>query len=279
MRATLIVGLAVIFFILCQGVAAISLELEWEYSGRLGVMGDMNGNGSNELISRNNFDTDSIFDPVSYTLQWTISDISICPEFRVTEGYLMSSYDLTGDGVNELVGDPGDSGLVVYDVALNTVVYTIDKNGATNTELVFWGDIDSDGNAELIVFFTYETDWITDSVKTRIYETGEVSGVDGGGDDIPFPKTVTMDQNYPNPFNPSTTIAYQVQRAAHVKVIIYNSLGQLVNTLVDEQQNAGEYSIQWDGASDSGEQTASGVYFYQLQVDDFTATKKMVLLK
>jgi flagellar hook assembly protein FlgD len=70
-----------------------------------------------------------------------------------------------------------------------------------------------------------------------------------------------------------------VQRTGHVKLSVYNTLGQRVNTLVDENRSVGEYSVQWDGKNESGSSVASGVYFYQLEVGDFVSSKKMVILK
>jgi len=90
-----------------------------------------------------------------------------------------------------------------------------------------------------------------------------------------------LDNAYPNPFNPTTTIRYSIASAGHVSLKIYNAAGQLVRTLVDEDQapTPGGFSVAWDGASNAGERVASGVYFYQLTATDFSQTKKMVLLK
>ncbi len=85
----------------------------------------------------------------------------------------------------------------------------------------------------------------------------------------------TLYQNYPNPFNPTTTIKYAIPSAiANVRLIVYNVLGEEVATLVNQRQAPGFYEVQFD-ASD----LPSGIYFYTLQVGDFIATKKMVLLK
>jgi hypothetical protein len=88
-------------------------------------------------------------------------------------------------------------------------------------------------------------------------------------------------QNYPNPFNPSTRIEYRIKERAHVTLKIYNVAGQLVKTLVNEQQNprVEAYTVQWRGRNDAGMPVSSGVYFYKLVANNFTQTKKMVLLK
>ncbi|MBV6513400.1 MAG: hypothetical protein FMNOHCHN_02931 [Ignavibacteriaceae bacterium] len=84
----------------------------------------------------------------------------------------------------------------------------------------------------------------------------------------------TLHQNYPNPFNPATTISYSLKSAGHVKINIYNALGQLVKTLVDFEQTPGDYKVIFDASK-----LASGLYMYQMTVDNFVSTKKMILIK
>jgi flagellar hook assembly protein FlgD len=64
-----------------------------------------------------------------------------------------------------------------------------------------------------------------------------------------------------------------------VDLIIYNILGQKVRRLVNEKKEKGNYSVQWDGRNDKGEELSTGVYFYVLKVGDYTSTKRMILLK
>jgi len=94
-----------------------------------------------------------------------------------------------------------------------------------------------------------------------------------------LPKTFSLAQNYPNPFNPITEIRYNLPVDCQVRLEIYNILGQKVATLVDESQKAGYKAVQWDGRGVSGGEVSSGIYFCRLEAGDFTATKKMVLLK
>jgi hypothetical protein len=81
-------------------------------------------------------------------------------------------------------------------------------------------------------------------------------------------------QNYPNPFNPTTVIKYSVKEEGNVELIIYDVLGKVVEKLVDERKTAGNYSAQFDASN-----LSSGIYFYSLRVNDFVATKKMLLIK
>ncbi len=86
--------------------------------------------------------------------------------------------------------------------------------------------------------------------------------------------TYYLSQNYPNPFNPSTRISYNVGEPGQVQLKIYNILGVEVATLVNEQQNSGNYTVGFDAA-----RLSSGVYFYSLSVNNFTQTRKMILEK
>jgi len=88
------------------------------------------------------------------------------------------------------------------------------------------------------------------------------------------PAKYTLEQNYPNPFNPSTIIKYSVPKAQLVTLRIYNVLGQIVATLVNSQQKAGDYQVTFNASK-----LASGIYFYNITAGDFNSTKKMMLLK
>ena len=89
----------------------------------------------------------------------------------------------------------------------------------------------------------------------------------------------SLSQNYPNPFNPQTTIAFSVKERGLVNLKVYNVAGQLVRTLANEEFAAGAHTKVWDGRNDAGQAVSSGVYFYKLVSNNFTQTKKMVLLK
>jgi hypothetical protein len=94
-----------------------------------------------------------------------------------------------------------------------------------------------------------------------------------------IPQTYGLSQNYPNAFNPETQIAYQLPMGRQVSLKIYNIKGELVRTLVDGYKEAGYHTVRWDGRNQDGNEVASGVYFYRLVTNDFTSTKKMIMLK
>jgi hypothetical protein len=95
-----------------------------------------------------------------------------------------------------------------------------------------------------------------------------------------IPDQFTLRQNYPNPFNPTTTIEYAIPEHGIVTMKIYNSIGQEVATLINnEEKSPGYHSVIWDGRNSSGFKVSSGFYIYRMISGDFIETKKMILLK
>ena len=92
------------------------------------------------------------------------------------------------------------------------------------------------------------------------------------------PNASALFQNYPNPFNPETIIAFQLESASTAKLVIYNSLGQAVRTLVDAPVVAGVHRLRWNAADNDGHGVAAGTYFYHLTTDEFNDTGKMTLI-
>jgi hypothetical protein len=101
--------------------------------------------------------------------------------------------------------------------------------------------------------------------------TAATSGV---SDKQTTPLSFRLDQNYPNPFNPSTTISYVLPTASSVKLSVYDVLGQEVANLVNENQNPGSHTVNFNAAN-----LSSGVYFYTIKAGNFTETKKMAFTK
>jgi hypothetical protein len=92
------------------------------------------------------------------------------------------------------------------------------------------------------------------------------------------PKAYALHQNFPNPFNAGTVIPLSLKNGGEWSITVYNVAGQVVKTFAGNDE-AGTIQVRWDGRGDNGESVASGMYFYRANVGDFTATKKMVLLK
>ncbi len=94
-----------------------------------------------------------------------------------------------------------------------------------------------------------------------------------------LPSQIELKPNYPNPFNPSTTIAYTLPRGKVVALTVYDVLGRIVRTLESGYRAAGDHTAEWDGRDRSGNEVASGIYFYRLVAGDYTTTRKMVLAR
>jgi len=110
---------------------------------------------------------------------------------------------------------------------------------------------------------------VNTSYSASAYDS-EVEDEDGGL------KQASLGQNYPNPFNPATTFSYFVPQGGHVVIKLYNVAGEMVDTIVDEDKQAGEYTVTYD----AGERLSRGVYFYKMSVDGTeVGTKKAVVLK
>jgi hypothetical protein len=96
---------------------------------------------------------------------------------------------------------------------------------------------------------------------------------------VDIPATYEIEQNQPNPFNPETAIRYALPSATQVRVRIYNVAGQLVKTLVDDYQPAGQRQMVWNGSNENGERVSSGIYLYRFETPDYQKTIRMTLLK
>ena len=98
------------------------------------------------------------------------------------------------------------------------------------------------------------------------------------GDEI-IPTTFTLQPNYPNPFNSETQIVYQLAEPADVKLEVFNTLGQRVASLVHASQDAGKYTVVWNGQSDAGSSVSSGLYICRIQAGSYVETIRMLLVK
>ncbi len=98
-------------------------------------------------------------------------------------------------------------------------------------------------------------------------------------DVIEIPTKYSLHQNFPNPFNPTTQIGFDLPKQSQVTISIFNTAGQLVRRLVNNDYEAGSHNIVWNGMGDLGKPVASGLYLYTIRASGFVRTKKMVKLK
>ena len=104
------------------------------------------------------------------------------------------------------------------------------------------------------------------------FTTGTYTGTDD--EIVTLPKEYTLRQNYPNPFNPMTTIKYAVPKTSLVSIKVYDLTGQEVASLINEIKEVGTYEVKFDARN-----LASGIYLYRMFAGDFTAVKKLNVLK
>ena len=123
-------------------------------------------------------------------------------------------------------------------------------------------------NADMVIHNNSANSLVT--IPVTMY----VTGVDVEDPSPHIPAVFSLRQNYPNPFNPQTTILYALPKSSKVSLKIYNIKGQLVETLVNEFQQTGNYSVVWNA-----EDISSGIYFYRISAGDFKDTKKCIILK
>ena len=132
--------------------------------------------------------------------------------------------------------------------------------------------IDDDVQGRDIVFVNDSCGWILSDNK-KLFSTNNNGGIPTSVSET-IPNKFELYQNYPNPFNPSTTIGYSIAQRGFVELNVYDILGQKVVTLVNMEQLKGSYKIDFNASN-----LTSGVYFYRLQSNDFTETKKLILLR
>jgi bacillolysin len=214
------------------------------------IMGDANnGNGHFTLkmygSNSNGLPGTSLLTPYSYippAVGWqdfTITGLTVTKDFFVSALY---------DGTNwaEIGADspPGNGRAYEYDPTTST-----------------WSNLTGTNNYTIFMRAKVKS-FVTDvEIDSRIPDKFEVS------------------QNYPNPFNPSTTIKYALPQNTPVSMIVYDINGNQVAELVNNPQNAGTYSVTWNGKNDNGVSVASGIYYCRTIAGDYIKTNKMILMK
>ncbi|MBK7106843.1 MAG: T9SS type A sorting domain-containing protein [Ignavibacteriae bacterium] len=169
---------------------------------------------------------------------------------------------------------------------LNTILLKVDQGNYVDAENQLTNDLlkKTDGCANSGT--PDKNDWITDCESQNQIYTLIIQSIDLLNDLINglakqianeakiVPKTFYLYQNYPNPFNPSTSIKYDLPKSTNVRIVIYNQLGKEIETIINKNQNAGGYTIEYSGIN-----LSSGIYFYRITAGEFRDTKKLIFLK
>ena len=203
-----------------------------------------------------------------------------------------AKYDVNGDGKVDNV----DASLVASGLDTGNAKYDVNSDGTVNflDLLLIFDNRDDDAAAapaivgmklnaiqidrieEQIDLLIATNDRSPAAMRTLVYMQQLLATA--------RPEKTQLFANYPNPFNPETWIPYELATDTHVKITIYNTQGVVIRTLQFGHQSAGYYTERdraayWDGRNALGEQVASGLYFYQLETDEMSSLRKMVILK
>ena len=229
-------------------------------------------------VDMTNAQTNGTFDPATNEVWW----ISEQPAFVVTQGWddsdtmkVLQLTDSNSDMVYEgtlTVNGPSWNGFVYR--------YMYGVSGSWVQESAGFADYDyrvrfcgMNGVRSFVQPYTAPMDTFIDGNKEAESETSPPGLVDVRDLGLVANK-FALEQIYPNPFNPTTNIKFSIPENGLVTLKVYNLLGEEVQTLVSEVMNAGSYVTDFNAS-----RLASGIYFYSIQVNDYTATKKMMLLK
>ena len=143
----------------------------------------------------------------------------------------------------------------------------LQENGVEDTLGFHWNVVSTDGQLS------------TEASNGPRYVVFDIGYMLSNAEELGIPDVFALHQNYPNPFNPVTTIRYDVPEQSNVRVDLYNVLGQKVAELVNKNHQPGFYTVNWDGTNMVGNALGSGMYFYRIDAESFTAVKKLLLVK
>ncbi len=187
--------------------------------------------------------------------------------------------DMNGDGMKDLLVGDHYGGVYYYEnsgsdadpafsesVVLKTEQYPINVGVGAIIDVADW---DEDGDLDLIVG--------EDDPVMNLYRNTSTTSVNDRN--ISVPRQLTLHQNHPNPFNMQTIISYDLPKSGFVHVQIFDVMGRLVRTLVQEMESAGHKQILWDGLTGTGKPVSSGIYIYQLRNGRKLQRRKMIIEK
>jgi hypothetical protein len=203
--------------------------------------------------------------------------------------------DVTGDGVPEIIG--GTNGGKMYAITAlgdSAAGFPVSSEATSlnafnsNPTMI---DIDGDGDVELFApcndrkIYAWDTPGLWNPNPKKTWSTYKGNSRRDGKQTLDIPTGITnngssipdrfsLSQNYPNPFNPSTSIKFTLAGNTFVRLSVYNTLGEKVTELVNQSLAPGEYNVTWNAGN-----LSTGVYFYKLETNSISDTKKMLLVK
>ena len=124
----------------------------------------------------------------------------------------------------------------------------------------------TEADADLLIF-------LAQTILNNISSGASAKSVESANDEV-LPTSYQLSQNYPNPFNPTTTITFDLPKASHVEMVVFDAMGREVATLVEGALSAGRHDVTWQAGN-----LPSGVYFYRIAAGDFVQVRQMLLIK
>jgi len=278
------------------------------------IFGDIDNNGSLEYIT-GFFDLDISYilawnlDGTSYLPESPNGHFATTPQMGMTNMLLLN--DMNDDRMADIVTVANDDPFSSYMVQR---IYAWDNEASllsdfplivapgTSTSARYTpsvGDINNDGYVDIIMtsadnslLFVNLTDQVyhecASPVKHWRYnrrmnnivpKSIQCNPTDNEEENNIKPSIYSLSQNYPNPFNPTTTIQFSLEKKSYTQLLIYNILGQNINSIIDKELPSGNHSIIWNGKDHNGNEVASGIYFYYIKTGNFSEARKMILLK
>ncbi len=181
---------------------------------------------------------------------------------------------VTGNGS---AGDfDGDSDIDMDDYTQFSVCFTGEDGGPVGLECTA-GDFDGDSDIDCTDWEQFQFVWTDIGAPPSLPACLTVGVTDGGSTPSPF--VTSLAPAFPNPANPAAGIPFTIGAAGNVRLRIFDVTGRLTRTLVDEVRNSGDHHVVWDGTNDQGESVGSGLFFYQLDTEGFTNTKKLLIVR
>jgi len=228
--------------------------------------------------------------------QWTETFIDNTQNFTISEPFHAVLEEETVNNVtvrvNPAIPTTGDSleisvdAWYCYDSTLTACF--CDNDGTTIDSIDLEALLEDNVNQRTYVGSIATSGWSGGPVLVKILSSQsillsthwfEIQHTSGITENATIPAHFFLYQSYPNPFNASTTIRFDLPDYSHIKLEIFNMLGQKVTTLIDGNQSAGTYHMIWSGKDMNGQSVSSGIYFYRLTAGDFIEVKKMVLAR
>lgn len=199
--------------------------------------------------------------------------------------------DLDGDDLPEIVVGSNSGELFAFHMDGSLLdLFPLPLSGPVRGTATV-ADISQDGTMEIVIgtdadltIVNLKTpseaglNWSTargNNQRTGLYSNPWLMNIE----DRPLPSVLKLKQNYPNPFNPSTTIEFGIPTQGHVRLTIYDVLGQEVTELVNTEMSAGNYSFLWNGLDGNARSVETGIYFARINASGSEQIVKMLLLK